>query len=65
LQPPLGKLLNVEVPGTNNNIADGLQHAWMHLQNNFQAFATSTQLTVDASKYLPAQDVLRAGSYHD
>ncbi len=37
----------------------------MHLQNNFQAVATPTQLTVNASKYLLMQDILRAGSYHD
>jgi hypothetical protein len=44
------KLLNAEVPGTNNNIANGLQHTRTHLQNNFQAIATPTQLTVDAPK---------------
>jgi hypothetical protein len=62
LQLPWEKLLNAEIPGTNNNIANGLQHAWKHLQN---AIATPTQLTDDATKYLLTQDILRAGSYHD
>jgi hypothetical protein len=65
-QPPWEKLLNAEVPGTNNNIANELRHTWMHLQNNFQAVATPMQLTVNASKYLVlTQDISRAGSYHN
>jgi hypothetical protein len=36
----------------------------MHLQNNFQAVATPTQLTADAPICLLTQDISRAGSYH-
>jgi hypothetical protein len=32
---------------------------------HFQAVATPTQVTIDASKYLLTQDISRAGSYHD
>ncbi len=64
-QLPWEKLLNAEIPGTNDNIANGLRHAWTHLQNNFQFVAMPTQLTVDGTKYLLTQDISRAGSYHD
>jgi hypothetical protein len=49
--------------GLNNNIANGLQYAWEHLQNNFQIKATLEQL--NSSDHLLTQDVSRAGFYHD
>jgi hypothetical protein len=64
-QSPWEKLINAEVLGSNNNIANKQRHAWTHLQNNFQAVAKPTQLINDASKYLLTQDISRAGSYHD
>jgi hypothetical protein len=41
------------------------QHTWTHFQNNFQAVATPTQPTIDASMHLLTQDISRAGTYHD
>ena len=60
---PWEHLLNTNVVGSNNNVANGLRYAWTHLQNNFQLNATPDQL--NNSDYLLTQDVLRAGFYHD
>jgi hypothetical protein len=60
---PWEHLLNSNVVGLNNNVANGLRYAWEHLQNNFQIKASAEQL--NSSDYLLTQGVSRAGFYHD